>query len=345
MITELEEKIATYSKNATETIDQVFLNLTQEYLGLLGQMYGTLSNGEQLTWAQLSKYGRLKKFMKLFENKTTIAYKVILKEIRKSNRNVFLEQRIYDVYDNKIQSAIEMGFTIPSHSTLNKLLENPIDKMKLPKVLGQHRSEIVREIQKTITQGAIKGEPYEKTAQEISKKVGISANKARKVVRTENGRSRSLASLETDKQLNKMGVKFDKYWLATLDTRTRVSHAALDGRKADEYGYFHSRGHKAKGPRLFGVASEDINCRCTVIRLLPKFRIARNYEDKNYQKKLRTRIDELKKKENLTSSEAEKRAKKEVVAPNKKVDFVPYNEWRTTFLKDNKELYSENIEK
>lgn len=345
MITELEEKIATYSKNATETIDQVFLNLTQEYLGLLGQMYGTLSNGEQLTWAQLSKYGRLKKFMKLFENKTTTAYKAILKEIRKSNRNVFLEQRIYDVYDNKIQSAIEMGFTIPSRSTLNKLLENPIDKMKLPKVLGQHRSEIVREIQKTITQGAVKGESYEKTAQEISKKVGISANKARKVVRTENGRSRSLASLETDKQLKKMGVKFDKYWLATLDTRTRVSHATLDGRKADEHGYFHSRGHKAKGPRLFGVASEDINCRCTVIRSLPKFRTARNYEDKNYQKKLRTRIDELKKKENLTSSEAEKRAKKEVVAPNKKVDFVPYNEWRTTFLKDNKELYNENIEK
>ena len=69
--------------------------------------------------------------MKLFENKTTIAYKAILKEIRKSNRNVFLEQRIYDVYDNKIQSAIEMGFTIPSHSTLNKLLENPIDKNEI----------------------------------------------------------------------------------------------------------------------------------------------------------------------------------------------------------------------
>ena len=60
---------------------------------------------------------------------------------------------------------------------------------------------------------------------------------------------------------------------------------------------------------------------------------------------MRTRIDELKKKENLTNSEAEKRAKKEVVAPNKKVDFVPYNEWRITFLKDNKELYNENIEK
>ena len=345
MITELEEKIASYSKEATEIVDQVFLNLTQEYLGLLGQMYGALSNGGQLTWAQLSKYGRLKKFMKQFESRTTIAYKSILKEIRRSNRNVFLEQRIYDVYDAKMQSALEMGFDIPSHSALNKILDNPIEKMKLSKVLGKHRSEIVREIQKSITQGAIKGDSYEKTAQEISKKVGISANKARKVVRTENGRSRSIASLETDKQLRKLGVKFDKYWLATLDTRTRVSHAALDGHKADEHGYFHSHGHKAKGPRLFGVASEDINCRCHTLRSLPKFRTSRNYEDKNYQKKLEQRIKDLVKNEGLTNSEAITRAKKEVVAPNKKVEYTSYNDWRANYLKENKELYNEDIKK
>lgn len=345
MLTELEAKIAQYSVEANEAIDQVFLNLTQEYLGLLGQMYGSLSKGGQLTWSQLSKYGRLRKFMKQFESKTTGAYKSILKEIRNSNRNVFLEQRIYDIYDTKIQSAIEMGFDIPSENVLNKLLNNPIDKMKLPNVLAQHRSEIVREIQKTITQGAIKGDSYEKTAQEISKKVGISATKARRVVRTENGRARTMATLESDKQLRKAGISVNKYWLATLDSRVRASHAALDGRKADEDGYFHSGGHKAKGPRMFGVPSEDINCRCHVLRGLPKYRTSRNYNDPKYQKKLAKRITELIKHEDLSKGEAEKRAKREVVAPNKKIEYVTYNEWRKDFIKDNKELYKENIKK
>ena len=64
-----------------------------------------------------------------------------------------------------------------------------------------------------------------------------------------------------------------------------------------------------------------------------------------YQKKLAKRITELIKHEDLSKGEAEKRAKREVVAPNKKIEYVTYNEWRKDFIKDNKELYKENIKK
>lgn len=89
-----------------------------------------------------------------------------------------------------------------------------------------------------------------------------SLGRATNIAVTESTRIAGFASLAAIKQ---SGIG-RKEWLTTLDGNERESHNILDGEISDVDGYFESEsGAKAQHPGGFGVASEDINCRCTVI--------------------------------------------------------------------------------
>ena len=52
--------------------------------------------------------------------------------------------------------------------------------------------------------------------------------------------------------------EYDKVWISRSDSATRMEHKAMNGKVADEDGYFDSPKGKILGPPL------DYNCRCTV---------------------------------------------------------------------------------
>ena len=87
--------------------------------------------------------------------------------------------------------------------------------------------------------------------------------KTLRIFRTEYTRTRTQAKLEAAKELEEKGYIVIKSWLYTYEAKVpRPSHLAADGVVADDNGYFIIDGYKTKGPGLFGIASEDINCRC-----------------------------------------------------------------------------------
>ena len=73
---------------------------------------------------------------------------------------------------------------------------------------------------------------------------------------------------------------FKRVWVATLDGRTRDRHRMLDGQKVDVDQPFEYGGMTAMYTGGFGIASMDINCRCTVRAEIegmePKLRRARD---------------------------------------------------------------------
>ena len=91
-----------------------------------------------------------------------------------------------------------------------------------------------------------------------------------RILRTEGGRASSQGYLEAYSDINEsadnLGLEVNNKWLATLDTKTRSSHQRLDNtlaKKADDGSeYFEIDGATAPAPRMFGIAAEDINCRC-----------------------------------------------------------------------------------
>ncbi|PAF34211.1 hypothetical protein CHH69_16910, partial [Terribacillus saccharophilus] len=106
---------------------------------------------------------------------------------------------------------------------------------------------------------------------------------ARRVARTEAGRVQSVSRMDAAEVASKF-TKIQKVWSATLDMHTRSTHRHLDGQKADSEGYFHSGGARAQAPHLFGVPSQDINCRCSVLfnvgGIMPEVRRARKDDGK-----------------------------------------------------------------
>lgn len=126
-------------------------------------------------------------------------------------------------------------------------------------------------VRRNIATATSSGQAYRKTAKELEKLFTKGYNQALVVVRTESGRMFSEGFLDAHNKAVSAGIELQKRWVATLDGRTRDTHAFLDGKLADKDGWFYSSGAKAQAPHLFGVASEDINCRCDVTDELEGF--------------------------------------------------------------------------
>lgn len=120
----------------------------------------------------------------------------------------------------------------------------------------------------TLRQGLEAGESTGDLVKRIREVLGpeTSAARARTISRTEIVRASNFGTTEAHRQA---GIT-EREWLATEDENVRSSHAELDGQTRGIDAPFDSpSGAQAMYPGDFGVAAEDINCRCGVIAKLP----------------------------------------------------------------------------
>ena len=145
----------------------------------------------------------------------------------------------------------------------------------------------VIKIQQNITQGIALGEGFAKVARRVRDTINSSYFQAIRIVRTEAMRNYNQAHLEIYGKLDGLGIQANKQWIATLDTKTRDTHGILDGQFADKDGLFYVHGNSTEGPGQFGVAEEDINCRCRLIEVIedmaPEYRRIRGEGVQPYQ--------------------------------------------------------------
>ena len=83
-----------------------------------------------------------------------------------------------------------------------------------------------------------------------------------RIAETESHRIANTAALDTAKAA---GAK-TKTWATMLDDRVRTDHDYLEGTTVGINEDFYTwQGYHAPAPGLFGVAEEDVNCRCELI--------------------------------------------------------------------------------
>jgi hypothetical protein len=139
-------------------------------------------------------------------------------------------------------------------------------------------------IQSALTRGIASGSSYLNTAESIKGQFERGLNDALRVVRTESHRAFSEGHLAAHDKAEELGLDVVKVWVATLDNRTRDDHGAMDGQEADKDGYFTAPdGSKALGPGLFGIAAQDISCRCVAIDELREYRPTTRRVDKEVE--------------------------------------------------------------
>lgn len=136
--------------------------------------------------------------------------------------------------------------------------------------LGDDVSYLKKSVRAELSRGISEGSTWVEMASRISKGMNspfkTAMNNSMRIARTEGHRIQNQAQFDTITTAKSKGADVVKQWDATLDKRTRRTHRQLDGqiRELDEP--FEVDGKKAMYPGGFGIAKEDIHCRCAMLQ-------------------------------------------------------------------------------
>jgi len=231
----------------------------------LEKYYKQFSKKGVLTLADMQKYDRLRKMQRDLDAAILELSRTQSKEVQALLSEVYSEGYNRMGWLAEQATGINLRWYQLPKDYIKKAIQNPVSGLTLNEILEKNRQEILWRIRQEVTQGLIKGESYFDTAERLKEALEGNYAKAQRIVWTESHRCKEEAQLEAMQKMQEKGVEAKRMWVATLDDRTRDTHRELDGQMEDKDGYFHIRGLKAQAPGMFGVASEDINCRCTTI--------------------------------------------------------------------------------
>lgn len=239
-----------------------------------------LSDRQQLNIDNIYEYGRLDRLkqnlikeFKVLDEKTK---SVINKEL------LFMHEKSAHLttYILSHEAGTHIAKRIISDEVVKKALNNKFDLVGWEGRLKTNLAKTIVKMQTELSTGLTIGEGYGKIANRIKKVIDVSTYEALRIARTEAGRIRAQADQDSIKYAEGLGLIIDEMWDSTIDGRTRQSHITADGQKKVD-GYFTLSGNiKTVAPKMSGVASEDINCRCEIVTLYngetPEFRRVRD---------------------------------------------------------------------
>lgn len=131
----------------------------------------------------------------------------------------------------------------------------------LYKRLGVDAAKLKRSITQEISRGIASGLPYRDIARNINNVSGSGLYNAQRIARTEGHRIQQTSTRDAQYAAKAKGADVVKQWDASLDARTRDSHARVDG-EIKELDEKFSNGLMFPGDPS-GSAAEVVNCRCT----------------------------------------------------------------------------------
>lgn len=167
---------------------------------------------------------------------------------------------MYDLHGQ----GIPLVFPIDQQQVLDAVQHDTKLSVSLYSKMGKDIHTLKKQISSEISRGIAGAAMYAEIARNISSYADIPMNNAMRIARTEANRIQNRATLDAQFKAKEKGANVVKQWSAALDDRTRESHRELDGQIRELEEEFEVNGHKAMYPGGFGIASEDINCRCCI---------------------------------------------------------------------------------
>lgn len=181
----------------------------------------------------------------------------------------FLNKTYEDSYLGTIYGIQGQGIPINigiDHEQMARTINRKTDTFKFSDRLYKNVDELAVAFKSQMTRGIANNFAYSKIAKQLAMESEASYKQAMRIVRTEGGRVKSEAKLNSMKSAKDDGADIVKQWDATFDGKTRAEHRFLDGQiKEIDEPFVDSQGREAQAPHKFGVASMDVNCRCIVV--------------------------------------------------------------------------------
>lgn len=278
-LAKLERRIAKLYRDAGEelqaTIDayfEQFAKRDEEMKALIG----TVQNGKEWTEAdykqwRLNQIGRGERYQAMRDKvaqRATDANAVAVSYTNDATPGIYSLNRNYAAYTIE-QVAGNVGFDLWDEQTVKRLIVEQPELMPYypPKRALKRGIDLAygkKQITASVTSSILQGKSIKHMADDLQKRITtMSRDSAIRTARTAVTGAQNAGRMDSYAAAEKMGIKLKKEWLATLDARTRHSHAMLDGEQVAQDKKF-SNGCRFPGDPQ-GPPWEIYNCRCTLI--------------------------------------------------------------------------------
>lgn len=271
----IEEVYREAGDELQETINEYFEKF-RERDEKMKSLIGTIQNGKEWTEAdykqwRLNQIGRGERYKALRDklarrmtdaNATAIAY------TNDATPGIYSLNRNYAAYTIE-RVAPNVDFTLWDEQTVRRLItENPELMPYYPPARALKRGIDLawgkKQITASVTSSILQGKSIKAMADDLQKRITtMNRDSAIRTARTAVTGAQNAGRMDSYDAAQKMGIGLKKEWLATLDGRTRHSHAMLDGEKVENDKKF-SNGCMFPGDPD-GPPWEIYNCRCTLI--------------------------------------------------------------------------------
>lgn len=164
---------------------------------------------------------------------------------------------------------------------VERVVSRPTAGYRFSERLYRDKEKLVQDVKAELSRGIAAGRMYREIARQLSFVSEASLKQAYRIVRTEGHRVQNEAKMDAAYAAREEGAEVVKQWDSTVDKRTRPTHRKLDGQIRELDVPFEVDGKKAMYPGGFGIASEDIWCRCV---LCQRVRWALSEEEQKYSR-------------------------------------------------------------
>ena len=278
-LAKLERRIARLYREAADDLQETieayfekFKKRDEEMKALIG----TVQNGKEWTeqdyklW-RLNQIGRGRRYEALREKiaqRMTNAHETAIAYVNNATPGIYSLNRNYAAYTIE-RVAGNVDFTLWDEQTVRRLIVEQPDLMPYyPKAAAVRRGIDLeygkKQITKCVTSSVLQGKSIKGISDDLQRYIPtMSRDSSIRTARTAVTGAQNAGRQDSYNAAEKMGIRLKKEWVATLDARTRHSHAMLDGEQVAQDKKF-SNGCRFPGDPQ-GPPWEIYNCRCTMI--------------------------------------------------------------------------------
>lgn len=171
-------------------------------------------------------------------------------------------------YEFEMSEKIPLAFSMLTDKQINVIINTPVASRKLSTRLKGNTAKMKKNLNRVLVSGFGKGLSTQKMARQIADIGGAEYRRAMTIARTEAGRVTGVTRQQSQQHAKEVGLQVKKKWVSTLDGDTRTSHRELDGQIKEIEERFKVGRYSTLQPHMFGIASEDCNCRCVSISII-----------------------------------------------------------------------------
>lgn len=249
------------ARNYEKQVQLIYRDTLNSIQGEMTSLYQKYAQDGNLTYAEMSKYNRLKSMEDSIISQMDEATKQTIRTIDHMRPDLYQEAFYHYAWAMDNGNGVRLNYGVINKDIIAQNLINPfytdVSRIRLPMVVRTATMS-------ALNTGLAAGKSYEKMAADLRNAANIANYNAMRIIRTEAHTAINAGQDLAYERAQAKGIEGNYIWDATLDGRTRPTHAAMDQAIRKEDGLFDGPGsERCPYPGYFDLSAEErIHCRC-----------------------------------------------------------------------------------